>query len=105
MEVWAGDSQQGSVSRNPLVIGHQDHITELAVLPLFIETSQDFNRLIHTAEHLQHRGQNILYFFFKGIITRGWLWKNNLYAPKKGYILFEQFSHLNTSFIFSSDSY
>lgn len=53
VEVWAGDGQQGPVSRDPLVVGHQHHITELAGLPLLVKTLQDLHRLILAAEHLQ----------------------------------------------------
>lgn len=53
MEVWAGNSQQGSVSRDLLVVRHQDHVAEFPVLPLFIEALQDLHRLIHTVENLQ----------------------------------------------------
>lgn len=54
MEVWTGNSQQGSVSRDSVVISHQDHIAEFPVLPLFIEALQDLHGLIHTVENL-HR--------------------------------------------------
>lgn len=54
MEVWAGDGQQGSVSRDPLVISHQYHITELAVPPLLVETLQHLRSLIHPAKDLRH---------------------------------------------------
>lgn len=53
MEVWTGNSQQGSVSRDALIISHQNHITELLVLPLFIEALQNLHRLIHTAKNLK----------------------------------------------------
>lgn len=52
VEVWTGNSQQGSVSRDSLVISHQNHIAEFPVLPLFIEALQDLHRLIHTVENL-----------------------------------------------------
>lgn len=52
VEVRAGDGQQGSVSRDPLVVCHQHHIAELAVLPLLIEALQHLHSLIHPAEHL-----------------------------------------------------
>lgn len=57
MEVWTGDSQQGSVSRDSLVLSHQDHIAEPPVLPLFIEALQDLHRLIHTVENLHRMGK------------------------------------------------
>lgn len=57
MEVWTGDSQQGSVSRDSLVISHQNHIAEPPVLPLFIEALQDLHRLIHTVENLHPIGK------------------------------------------------
>lgn len=57
MEVWAGNSQQGSVSRDSLVVSHQDHVAEFPVLPLFIEALQDLHRLIHTVEHLHRIGK------------------------------------------------
>lgn len=60
MEVRTGDSQQGSVSRDPLVIGYQHHITELAVLPLLVEALQHRHSLIHTAENLPTQRNNTL---------------------------------------------
>lgn len=53
LEIWAGDGQQGSVSRDTLLISHQNHITELAVLPLLVKTLQQLCSYVHPAEHLQ----------------------------------------------------
>lgn len=53
MEVWAGDGQQGSVSRDALVIGHQNHIAELVVLSLLVKTLQQLCSLFCTVKHLQ----------------------------------------------------
>lgn len=60
VEVWAGDGQQGSVSRDPLVVSHQHHVTELAAVPLLIETLQHLQSLIHPAEHLQTQRRNVV---------------------------------------------
>lgn len=53
IEIRAGDRQQGSVSGDALVFSHEDHIAELAVLPLLVEALQQFSGMIHAAENLQ----------------------------------------------------
>lgn len=53
IEIRAGDRQQGSVSGDALVFSHEDHIAELAVLPLLVEALQHFSGMIHPAENLQ----------------------------------------------------
>lgn len=47
MEVGTGEGQEGSVSGDPLLVSHQHHIAEVAVLPLFIKTMQDLRSLAH----------------------------------------------------------
>lgn len=68
VEVWAGDSQQGSVSRDPLVVSHQHHVTELAVAPLLIETLQHLQSLIHPTEHLSTQCRNVVLMSLTGNI-------------------------------------
>lgn len=80
MEVRAGDGQQGSVSRDALVIGNQNHIAELAVLPLLVKTLQQLCSLFHPAEHLQTQGHkvwrswetNILLSVFTSSLSKFW---------------------------------
>lgn len=52
LEVWAGNGQQGSVSRDPLAICDQDHIAELVLLPLLIEALQHLHSLVIWVENL-----------------------------------------------------
>lgn len=47
MEVGTGEGQEGSVSRDPSLIGDQHHVTEVAVLPLLIKAVQDLRSLAH----------------------------------------------------------
>lgn len=47
MEVGTGEGQEGSVSRDLLLISDQHHVTEVAVLPLFIKAVQDLRSLAH----------------------------------------------------------